>query len=85
VGGVAGFAIVGLVGVIVGSRIGRNISTVGAAVESGAGLSSLVADLTKAANFLSLRSIVKKERELKLINSTLILVWPDIYVEPILG
>jgi hypothetical protein len=89
VGGVAGFAIAGPVGSIVGSQIGRNISTVGSTlVESGVGLSLLVVDIAKAANFLPLQSINsenKKERELRLINSTLILVRPDIYVEPIWG
>ena len=88
VGGVAGFAIAGPVGSIVGSQIGRNISTVGITlVESGVGLSYLVVDIAKAANFKPIRSInsEKKERELKLINSTLVLVRPDIYVEPIWG
>jgi hypothetical protein len=82
-GGVAGWAIAGPAGVLVGSQIGRNISAVGAVVEGGIGMSVLVMNLANAAN-LSLRSASEKDRKLKL-NSTLVLVRPDIAVEPIWG
>jgi len=82
-GGVAGWAIAGPAGVLVGSQIGRNILAVGAVVEGGIGVSVLVMNLANAAN-LSLRSASERGRELKL-NSTLVLVRPDIAVEPVWG
>ena len=82
-GGVAGWAIAGPAGVLVGSQIGRNILAVGAVVEGGIGVSVMVMNLANAAN-LSLRSASERGRELKL-NSTLVLVRPDIAVEPVWG
>jgi hypothetical protein len=82
-GGVAGWAIAGPAGVLLGSQIGRNILAVGAAVEGGIGMGVLVMNLANAAN-LSLRSSSERKRELKL-NSTLVLVRPDIAVEPVWG
>ena len=89
-GGAAGLVIAGPAGVAVGSQIGRTVLAVGAAVEGGVGISVLVMSLAAAANYSpnftlpSSASSKEKERELKL-NSTLILVRPDIAVDPIWG
>eukprot|EP00584_Thalassiosira_punctigera_P007363 CAMPEP_0172542856 /NCGR_PEP_ID=MMETSP1067-20121228/13378_1 /TAXON_ID=265564 ORGANISM="Thalassiosira punctigera, Strain Tpunct2005C2" /NCGR_SAMPLE_ID=MMETSP1067 /ASSEMBLY_ACC=CAM_ASM_000444 /LENGTH=718 /DNA_ID=CAMNT_0013329159 /DNA_START=69 /DNA_END=2225 /DNA_ORIENTATION=+ len=82
-GGAAGLAIAGPAGILVGSQIGRTVLAVGAAVEGGVGMGVLVMSLAAAANF-SLSSSSEKERELKL-NSNLILVRPDIAVDPVWG
>ncbi|KAL7530729.1 hypothetical protein ACHAXR_003645 [Thalassiosira sp. AJA248-18] len=84
-GGAAGLAIAGPAGVIVGSQIGRNALAIGAVLEGGVGVSVLVMSLAAAANFsLPTSSASEKKRELKL-NSTLILVRPDIAVDPVWG
>ena len=87
-GGAAGLVIAGPAGVIVGSQIGRNALAIGAAIEGGIGMSVLAMSLAAAANFslpsLPTISSGKKNRELKLSN-TLILVRPDIAVDPIWG
>jgi len=82
-GGAAGLAIAGPAGCIVGSQIGRTVLAAGAVVEGGLGISVLVMSLAAAANF-HLPSASEKERELK-FNSTLVLVRPDIAVDPIWG
>ena len=89
-GGAAGLVIAGPAGVVVGSQIGRTVLAVGAAVEGGIGIGVLVMSLAAAANYSpnftlpSSASSKEKERELKL-SSTLILVRPDIAVDPIWG
>ena len=82
-GGVAGLAIAGPAGCIVGSQIGRTALAVGAAIEGGMTISVLVMSLAAAAN-LSLTSR-KDQRELKLIeqgSKTLVLVRPEIECDP---
>lgn len=87
-GGAAGWALAGPAGVIVGSQIGRTVLTVGAVVEGGVGIAMLAMNLAKAANYSMTRSSAssdKKERELTLKNGVLVLVRPDIEVDPIWG
>lgn len=89
-GGAAGWALAGPAGVIVGSQIGRTVLTVGAVVEGGVvGIAMLAMNLAKAANYYSMTrsssSSDKKERELTLNNGVLVLVRPDIEVDPIWG
>jgi len=82
-GGVAGLAIAGPAGCIVGSQIGRTALAVGAAIEGGMGIGVLVMSLAAAAN-LSLTS-KKDRRELKLLeqgSKTLVLVRPEIECDP---
>lgn len=82
-GGVAGLAIAGPAGCIVGSQIGRTALAVGAAIEGGMTISVLVMSLAAAAN-LSLTS-KKDQRELKLVeqgSKTLVLVRPEIECDP---
>jgi hypothetical protein len=82
-GGVAGLAIAGPAGCIVGSQIGRTALAVGAAIEGGMGIGVLVMSLAAAANF-SLTS-KKDRRELKLLeqgSKTLVLVRPEIECDP---
>ena len=82
-GGVAGLAIAGPAGCIVGSQIGRTALAVGAAIEGGMGIGVLVMSLAAAAN-LSLTSS-KDMRELKLLeqgSKTLILVRPEVECDP---
>mmetsp|Transcript_23733 Transcript_23733/g.45238 ORF Transcript_23733/g.45238 Transcript_23733/m.45238 type:complete len:873 (+) Transcript_23733:125-2743(+) len=85
-GGAAGLVIAGPAGIIVGSQIGRTVLAVGAVVEGGIGISVLAMSLAAAANFhLSGSEKGEKERELKLKNGTLVLVRPDIDVDPVWG
>ena len=84
-GGAAGWALAGPAGIIVGSQIGRTVLTVGAVVEGGIGLAMLAMNLAHAANFSMSRSVSDKERELTLNNGALVLVRPDIEVDPIWG
>jgi len=87
-GGAAGWALAGPAGVIVGSQIGRTVLTVGAVVEGSVGIAMLAMNLANAANFSMNRSsssATSKERELKLNNGILVLVRPDIEVDPIWG
>ena len=87
-GGAAGWVLAGPAGIIVGSQIGRTVLTVGAVVEGGIGIAMLAINLAQAANFAltpSSRSSEKGERELKLNNGVLVLVRPDIEVDPIWG
>jgi len=85
-GGAAGLAIAGPAGIIAGCQIGRTVLAVGAAVEGGLGMSVLVMSLAAAANFSLSSSASEEERELKLnSSSTLVLVRPDIAVDPIWG
>lgn len=82
-GGVAGLAIAGPAGCIVGSQIGRTALVVGAAIEGGMGIGVLVMSLAAAANF-SLTS-KKDRRELKLLeqgSKSLVLVRPEIECDP---
>ena len=88
-GGAAGLVIAGPAGVMVGSQIGRTVLAGAALVEGGLGMSVLVMSLAAAANFTpnislpsSSSSKAEKERHLKL-NSTLVLVRPDIDIHPI--
>ncbi|KAL9183319.1 hypothetical protein ACHAXT_005106 [Thalassiosira profunda] len=88
-GGAAGLVIAGPAGVVVGSQIGRTVLAAGALVEGGLGVSVLVVSLAAAANFSSKVSLPsssssEKARQLKL-NSTLVLVRPDIEVDPVWG
>lgn len=82
-GGVAGLAIAGPAGCIVGSQLGRTALAVGAAIEGGMGIGVLVMSLAASAN-LSLTS-KKNRRELKLLeqgSKTLVLVRPEIECDP---
>ena len=82
-GGVAGLAIAGPAGMVVGSQIGRTALVVGAAIEGSVGIGVLVMSLAAAANF-SLNS-KKDQRELKLLeqgSKTLVLVRPEIECDP---
>ena len=82
-GGVAGLAIAGPAGMVVGSQIGRTALVVGAAIEGRVGIGVLVMSLAAAANF-SLNS-KKDQRELKLLeqgSKTLVLVRPEIECDP---
>ncbi|KAL3765811.1 hypothetical protein ACHAWU_002606 [Discostella pseudostelligera] len=89
-GGAAGWVLAGPAGVIVGSQIGRTVLTVGAVVEGSVGIAMLAMNLANAANFSmnnrsSTSATSNKERELKLNNGILVLVRPDIEVDPIWG
>ena len=82
-GGVAGLAIAGPAGMVVGSQIGRTALVVGAAIEGSMGIGVLVMSLAAAANF-SLNT-KKDQRELKLLeqgSKTLVLVRPEIECDP---
>ena len=94
-GGAAGLVVAGPAGIMFGSQIGRTVLAGAALVEGGLGISILVMSLAAAANFSpkvknfatlpsSSSKASEKERELKL-NSNLILVRPDIDVDPIWG
>lgn len=82
-GGAAGLVLAGPAGVVVGSQIGKAVLAVGAAVEGTVGISVLAMSLAAAANF-HLSPTSGKNRELKL-NGTLVLVRPDIAVDPVWG
>ncbi len=84
-GGAAGWALAGPAGIYVGSQIGRTVLTVGAVVEGGIGLAMLAMNLANAANFSMSGSASDKERQLTLNNGALVLVRPDIEVDPIWG
>jgi len=86
-GGITGLALAGPAGVIVGSTIGKNAFALGAALEGGMSVGVLVMSLVAASKFTSSTS-EKEQRELKLPTSgnetnTLILVRPDVAVDPI--
>ncbi|KAL3796410.1 hypothetical protein HJC23_004207 [Cyclotella cryptica] len=84
-GGVAGLAIAGPAGAVMGSQIGKTVLAVGAAVEGGMSLGVLVLSLVAAAKY-SHKS--KDERELELPGHetcALVLVRPDVAVDPIWG
>ncbi|KAL7471911.1 hypothetical protein ACHAXS_012216 [Conticribra weissflogii] len=88
-GGVAGLAIAGPAGVVMGAQIGKTVMAVGAAVEGTVSVGVLVVSLAAAAKY----GIAEKgKRELALANEavglgerTLVLVRPDIEVDPIWG
>ena len=89
-GSVAGLAIAGPAGVVMGAQIGRTVLATGVAVQGFMSTGVLVMSLAAAAkySFVSISS-AKDERELKLPgqeeSSTLVLVRPDIAVDPIWG
>ncbi|KAL7520992.1 hypothetical protein ACHAWX_005684 [Stephanocyclus meneghinianus] len=84
-GGVAGLAIAGPAGAVMGSQIGKTVLAVGAAVEGGMSIGVLVLSLVAAAKY-SHRA--KDNRELELPGHetcALVLVRPDVAVDPLWG
>ena len=84
-GGVAGLAIAGPAGVVVGANIGRTVLAVGAAVEGGVSVGVLVMSLVAAAKYTHK---AKDHRELELPGPeacALVLVRPGVEIDPIWG
>jgi len=88
-GGVAGLAIAGPAGVVMGAQIGKTVMAVGAAVEGTVSVGVLVVSLAAAAKYgiaeKGKRELALEKEAGELGDRTLILVRPDIEVDPIWG